>query len=759
VNLLPPRVLGPLSECGRSVIVANAIPGATVTLVVKRGGVDLPVGRNTLKGSKGTIPLDPAESLVGGDLVNAAQELNGDHSANSTDGPEVQKSVAQFDAIQVLSHLHQCSRGFFVGGMRPGTQVQLLQGGSVIGTGVAVDGTASVAVPDGIPLVVAGVLTARQVICPKPPPPPPSSSYTVDSPLPAVDASSFHQGQTLPAPTIAQGLTGCSRSVQVTNIQAGAEVSLEGKDRGWWAYLGPSDQTSAWLPLPVELKPGEAVTIHQEVAPRCELTFERKTAPVGPQKKLDKPGLASIDCNATPTIYVFGLKPEANLEISVTPKGGTETVYQTVVTETDGAVPAPPMPVDAVVRVRQGECSLWSDWSDKQTAKAMNAPPQTPKISHELFSCQNAVPVENIFPLIGYLRVVSTMRGELNRVYASGNVMVIPVAPSLTTADDVWVEHHVCKYTVPTARKTVRQARDVVPGTIKAPLYDGDTTVTITGAIAGAHMELWEETKNQLLQQVRAPFSDTDSVAFDFSGFGALQSGWKVYAKTWHCGHYVQTQPSVGVGLRAPSLSSIVPSSALVGSAGFVLTLKGSNFRAGAKGQWNSVDRTTTFVSATELHVTIPATDVATAKSIAVRVVNPDGQPSGSLTFTVNTPAPAGYDDVLIQNCNTSTDSDGVHRSIYIWYRRTDPGAPGDWTEIEDSPHEADYDASGQCPASASSGASFSLDNGATYEIVCTDPELPGCMNNDPDEVACRRLSNIVVHGKTGGGTKIVRVT
>ncbi|HTE33305.1 MAG TPA: hypothetical protein VK666_23150 [Chryseolinea sp.] len=44
MNLLPPRVLGPLSECSRSVIVSNVFIGATVTLIITRGGVDRRVG-------------------------------------------------------------------------------------------------------------------------------------------------------------------------------------------------------------------------------------------------------------------------------------------------------------------------------------------------------------------------------------------------------------------------------------------------------------------------------------------------------------------------------------------------------------------------------------------------------------------------------------------------------------------------------------------------------------------------------------------
>ena len=92
MNLLPPRVTGPLSECNRSVVVCNCIPGATVTLIASRAGTDRKIGHKAVSGTKDTIPLDAGAELVEFDTVNASQELSGDQSANSVDGPSVEKS-------------------------------------------------------------------------------------------------------------------------------------------------------------------------------------------------------------------------------------------------------------------------------------------------------------------------------------------------------------------------------------------------------------------------------------------------------------------------------------------------------------------------------------------------------------------------------------------------------------------------------------------------------------------------------------------
>ena len=93
MNLLPPRVVGPLSECSHFVSVANATPDANVTIVVTRAATQIRAGRKTVKNAKDTVPLDAGFDLAGGDVVNAMQELAGDASAVSNDGPEVQRSV------------------------------------------------------------------------------------------------------------------------------------------------------------------------------------------------------------------------------------------------------------------------------------------------------------------------------------------------------------------------------------------------------------------------------------------------------------------------------------------------------------------------------------------------------------------------------------------------------------------------------------------------------------------------------------------
>ena len=73
-----------------------------------------------------------------------------------------------------------------------------------------------------------------------------------------------------------------------------------------------------------------------------------------------------------------------------------------------------------------------------------------------------------------------------------------------------------------------------------------------------------------------------------------------------------------------------------------MITLTGTNFVSTSTADFNGAAVTTTFLSATELDIVIPASDLTAAGMYPIDVVNatPGGGTSNSLTFTVNNPAP-----------------------------------------------------------------------------------------------------------------------
>jgi uncharacterized protein (TIGR03437 family) len=88
-----------------------------------------------------------------------------------------------------------------------------------------------------------------------------------------------------------------------------------------------------------------------------------------------------------------------------------------------------------------------------------------------------------------------------------------------------------------------------------------------------------------------------------------------------------------------PTLTSINPSSAPAGSAGFNLIVTGTNFITSSRVRWNGSVRNTAFVTSTQLLAVIPAEDLLVEGTASVTVMTPS--PGGGTTaprfFTIGT--------------------------------------------------------------------------------------------------------------------------
>lgn len=100
--------------------------------------------------------------------------------------------------------------------------------------------------------------------------------------------------------------------------------------------------------------------------------------------------------------------------------------------------------------------------------------------------------------------------------------------------------------------------------------------------------------------------------------------------------------PPVATSGSAPSLSSLEPSGAVAGGAGFALSVLGSNFTSGSVVNYNGAPRQTTFVSSTELTIAVTAGDISNSGTATITVTNPAsgssaGGTSNALTLTIVT--------------------------------------------------------------------------------------------------------------------------
>jgi hypothetical protein len=141
------------------------------------------------------------------------------------------------------------------------------------------------------------------------------------------------------------------------------------------------------------------------------------------------------------------------------------------------------------------------------------------------------------------------------------------------------------------------------------------------------------------------PVSGSDcSATWDISGgSGTLSSGTLDFTANGAlngCGYSSAAMEITFSGTQggptSPSISSLDPPSQPQGSASFTLTVSGSGFPPASLVEWNGSTRATTYVSESELTATILASDLATAGTAYVAVLDPSsGAASGAVPFDV----------------------------------------------------------------------------------------------------------------------------
>ena len=103
-----------------------------------------------------------------------------------------------------------------------------------------------------------------------------------------------------------------------------------------------------------------------------------------------------------------------------------------------------------------------------------------------------------------------------------------------------------------------------------------------------------------------------------------------------------------------PMPAVLSPSAAAGSGPSFELVVNGSNFVTTSVVTWNSADRPTTYVNATQVRAAIPASDIAEGgrASVAVRNPAPQGGVSNTLAFDV---APASTSSLLAERVSVDT--------------------------------------------------------------------------------------------------------
>jgi hypothetical protein len=141
----------------------------------------------------------------------------------------------------------------------------------------------------------------------------------------------------------------------------------------------------------------------------------------------------------------------------------------------------------------------------------------------------------------------------------------------------------------------------------------------------------------------------------------------------------VVTVTNASASNPVPVVSSISPSSTTAGSPAFTLTVTGSGFVQGSIVRVNSADRPTTYSSSTSVSASIPASDVASAGTLAISVFSPSpgGGTSGSVNLTVTSSTPTNSPALLV-NGSASAITVGGGSTITVSVVNG-PGNTADW--------------------------------------------------------------------------------
>ncbi len=192
-------------------------------------------------------------------------------------------------------------------------------------------------------------------------------------------------------------------------------------------------------------------------------------------------------------------------------------------------------------------------------------------------------------------------------------------------------------------------------------------------------------------------------------------------------------------GTKTPGLSSLSPTTATAGSASFTLTVTGTNLCKACVVLWNGSPRPTTNVSSTSATAVISGTDLTTAATYSIVILNTlNGTQSNSLPFTVSVGIAISPSATLLLGGNSqqfSASVSGTTNTAVTWAASggtvsssgmyTAPSSPGSYvvtaTSMADNTKKASASVAVSVPVAVTvSPTSASLQIGGTQQFSAT---------------------------------------
>ncbi len=206
-----------------------------------------------------------------------------------------------------------------------------------------------------------------------------------------------------------------------------------------------------------------------------------------------------------------------------------------------------------------------------------------------------------------------------------------------------------------------------------------------------------------------------------------------------------------------PTLASLSPLNAIVGGAGFTLTINGTNFVNNATVKWNGADRPTMFVNSTQVTASITAADISATGTANITVTNPDptNGASSALSFAINNPAPTitGINPASTQAGNSTTiltvnGTNFVNGTVARWNGSDRATSVANSTQLTMVVSAVDLAAPGSANITVNNPVPGGGTSGATGFTVspCSGSLSPGSLSFNPN-AATGSLSVITATG------------
>lgn len=481
MNLLPPRILGPVSECSEVIWVQGQMPGALIEIEDDVGNI---VASDIVTRADATVSVSGA--LTPGRELAARQVLGADDSGLS---PETVNVLARPDPLGpgiFAEPVFRCARCVWIDGLLPGAKVEVSQSGTVLGSGSSVRGHARVMFSQALD---PSQLNVEQEACGQPGQP--------RQTIPIPPSGDDRQGRLLPAPTIQSPLHECRTRVTISEVFPGARVEME-------RTMGPDgascfDRSSLWWGMNPPLMLGESVRARQ-LFPDCE-TFSEWSAPVnvGPLQPVPTPTIVKPLCANGTTLRLCNLLADATIRVVITDDahhgmvGGVE--YFATAPEDgcfDFIIPEPGLPPGGLVCATQTLCSRESEFSE--AAMVMEAPDDlpTPVVAEPLFACSITVRVSNLHPGTR-VYVAAEGIGVLGEAHVTDEEMDITVRPALMEGWKITAWAIGCGHQSDISDPVEVQSppQDLPPPVIVEPVYTCDRSVTVQDLVPGASVDIY----------------------------------------------------------------------------------------------------------------------------------------------------------------------------------------------------------------------------------------------------------------------------